>query len=101
MTNTYVVEYQLTIEGSIEVEAESADEARDLVENGNVSVIDNNHDSEDVETQDTYRADGTLPCGTCDYDEDTCTCELCDECDMLVEDCECEEEEDDEDEDDE
>jgi len=93
MTNTYTVEYRTVIEGTIEVEAETAQAAEDMVYDGRVDVERNgDRDSEDTEVHDTYRTDGTLPCDACDHDEDECICEYCETCDRLVEDCECEDE---------
>jgi hypothetical protein len=93
MTHTYTVEYRQVVEGTVEVEAESAQDAEDMVASGTVN-LDKNGDvsSEDVEVQDTYREDGTEYCETCDNDEDDCVCEHCESCENLVDHCECDEE---------
>jgi hypothetical protein len=97
MTNTYTVEYRITVEGTIEVDAESAQDAEDMVNDGKIDCYaDGDHSYEDTEVQDTYRTDGTSVCDTCNYDDDECICEYCDECDRLVDDCECDEEDEEE-----
>lgn len=100
MANTYTVEYRVTIEGTIEVEADSAQDAEDKVHNGEVDVEQTGErNNENTEVQDTYRTDGTGSCDRCNFDEDDCVCEYCDTCDKFIDDCECDEDEEDEDED--
>lgn len=95
MPKTYSVQVTCSISGSVEVEANSEDEARDLAAGMTYldwdEVNDNEYDTDDVE----YLSD---VCETCDEDVEDCECQYCEYCDRLVDDCDCEDEEEDEEE---
>lgn len=97
----YTVNVVMTISGSIEVEADTEDEAAETAANADYDEWDevcvDNTETHDVECLSDV-------CDVCDEDDEDCTCEYCETCDRLVDDCECEyddQDEDDEEEEDE
>lgn len=92
----YTVNVTAKMSGSVEVEAETEEEA---IEKAGAMDPEEWDDSCVDDTEATDPDCLSELCDECEEDVDDCTCEVCDQCDRLVDDCECDEEEEDEDED--
>lgn len=88
MPKRYTVNVVSQISGSVEVEADSEDEACELAGQKDYDEWD------EVCIDSTETPDGaeclSIVCEVCDEDEEDCSCEYCEKCDRLVDDCVCE-----------